>query len=209
MKKFLLIVILISGIGAESVAQFQKDSWMLEGGVGLGRTRFNNVQLNEKGNPTTTLSFSPKVGYFIKDQFAIGLSGSWNTQSTRFKMPNSSVNQRQSIQTFGGGVFLRKYFTITEDLSFFGESGIDFSWSRYRSRFGDPPKSDSFEISRGFGIYSEIGIQYFISPKVGTYLASTIFRYTSERTDRGFITTERQFQTGFILDPRFGFTFFF
>lgn len=106
----------------ETNAQMQKGFWMLEGSAGLERSRMTNLADDEKFDPTTGYSFHPKVGYFVANNYALGVSGLFGNSWFRNKdydqnLPNEFKKSNEF--TYGGGLFLRKYMPINEDLSFF------------------------------------------------------------------------------------------
>ncbi|MFL0682427.1 MAG: hypothetical protein ACJLTB_04200 [Algoriphagus aquaeductus] len=212
MRKLLLIVILICGIKAESIAQLQKDSWMLEGGIQFGKEHLNSPDPDFNYVPEKSFSVGPKVGYFIADGLAFGLSANWGSEWTPNTGPGNALLPdfyKSSKYSYGGGVFVRKYVEIKDELSFYGELGTELTLTRIRVKEGNPPTVNSSPAGKNLEIYGRLGLQYLISPKIGVHLSSKLMHYQSDRSDLGFVTNQKQFRTGFILDPRFGFTFFF
>ncbi|OYX13120.1 MAG: hypothetical protein B7Z16_16010 [Algoriphagus sp. 32-45-6] len=212
MRKLFLIIILICGVMAESNAQLQKDSWMLEGGIQFGREHLNSPDPNFNFVPEKSFSVGPKAGYFIADGLAFGLSASWGSEWTPNTGPGNALLPdfyKSSIYSYSGGVFVRKYVEIKDGLSFYGELGTELTWTRIRVKEVNPPTVNSSPSGKNLEIYARLGLQYLISPKIGVHLSNNLMHYQSGRTNLGFETTEKKFRTGFILDPRLGFTFFF
>lgn len=212
MRKLSILFLLILGFASESIAQLQKDSWMLEGGIQFGREQLNNPDPNFINLPSKSFSIGPKVGYFVSDRLAFGLSAKWGSEWTPNTGPGNTLLPdffKSSRPSFGGGVFVRKYVEIKDGLSFYGELGSELTWTRVRVKEGNPPTVTSSPSGKNLEIYARIGLQYLVSPKIGVHLSSDLMHYQRDRSDLGFATTQKQFRTGFILDPRFGFTFFF
>lgn len=211
MRKLLLIVILICGIKAESIAQLQKDSWILEGNLGIGGNRNASPQINDMVRLTTSYSLEPKAGYFVKDNLAIGLSGKLSDQWARDRNndPTFPANvSKVGTRTYGGGVFIRNYFEIKENLHFFGETGSRIFWSRSRQFLENPSRKETFSFRRDFDIYVLLGLQYLLSPKVGVHVNTNLVQYTGIRQEVGVVSKRSEFQAGFLINPRFGFTIF-
>lgn len=211
MKKLLLLILAIGFWSAESKAQLQKGSWMLEGSVGLERNRSYFPETDEKSNPVSGFTLHPIAGYFVLDNLAIGLSGllgsTWN-RNKNYDPDIPSDYKKGNTLNYGGGLFLRKYFPINESLSFFAEIGSEIFWDRQKSVFNEPT-GKSTEIQRStVSANGSLGIQYLISPKVGVHMQTNLVRYQNINSLVEFGYDRSEFRAGFLIDPRFGFTIF-
>lgn len=211
MRKFLLLILAIGFWSAESNAQMKKGSWMLEGSVGLDRSRDYFPQTDEKSNPVSGFTLNPKAAYFVSDNFAVGLSGILASSWSRNKDydPNIPYNYKKSnTLNYGGGLFLRKYFPINEDLSFFGEIGSEVFWVRQKS-ISNEPSGKMIEVQqRTISANCTLGLQYLISPKLGVHMQTNLIQYEKTKFLLEGNSSRSEFRAGFLINPRFGFTIF-
>lgn len=210
--KRVVLVLWILGLGSlELKAQMQKGTWMLEGSVGLERNIIVYPEVNYPSIPSATYSLHPKAGIFVKDKLAFGASviikNSWSkNQEYNENLPGDF--RKGSTFNYGGGLFLRKYTEINENLSFFGELGSDVSWVRQTLKYNEPFGTDSENISHVFNAQAIIGLQYLISPKVGVHMQTNMLQFQNSNAFAEFGTDRSEFQAGFLINPRFGLTVF-
>lgn len=209
MKKLFIFILAVGFWSAETKAQMQQGSWMLEGSVGLERSRSYFPDTDEKTNPVSGFTLLPKAGFFVADNLAIGLSGILGSTWSRNKDydPKIPFNFKKSNTVdYGGGLFLRKYFPINERLSFFGEVDSEIFWGRLKNI----SSSGKFiEIQRRtFSASGILGIQYLISPKVGVHMQTSLLQYQNMNSLVEYGSDRSEFRAGFLIDPRFGFTIF-
>ena len=211
MKKLLLLILFIGFGSSVSKVQMQQGSWMLEGSAGLERSRSYFPDTDEKSNPVSGFTLHPKVGYFVSDNLAIGLSGLLGSTWSRNKNydPKIPYNYKKgNILNYGGGLFIRKYFPINESLSFFGEIGSEIFWVRQKS-ISNEPSGKVIEVQRRtFSANGILGIQYLISPKVGIHMQTTLLQYQKMKSLVEYGSDRSEFQAGFLINPRFGMTIF-
>ncbi len=211
MKKLFILILAVGFWSVESKAQMQKGSWMLEGSAGLERSRITNLDTDEKYNPATVYSLHPKVGYFVADNFALGVSGLFGNSWIRNKDYDQNIpNQfkKSNAFTYGGGLFFRKYMPINEDLSFFAEAGSEIFWVNPRVVYNEPAGVESGLSRRTFSAQAVLGLQYLISPKVGVHLQTNLLQYQNSKTLEEFRIDQSEFRAGFLIEPRFGLTIF-
>lgn len=211
MKRLVFFTVLIGLFAQETFGQMQKSTWILEGNVGLSRIRTIFPGMNEKLNPQSSYTLHPKAGIFLKDNLAIGVSGLFGNSWTKNKdadrdSPFVPTNMRTT--RIGGGVFLRKYKEINEQLSFFGEIGTDISWEKQVVKYVDSRQNTERDNGQTFQAQGTLGLQYLISPKVGVHMQTNLFQYRNTQILPGFGTEISEFRAGFLIDPRFGLTIF-
>jgi Outer membrane protein beta-barrel domain len=97
-----------------------------------------------------TFAIQPGVGYFIKDNIAIGATIGFVNSSSKPVGGGSSASNSE----FGIGLMARYYTTPASQFSLFAQGAFEF-------------KSQSFDgggSTTGFGINAKPGINYFVSP---------------------------------------------
>lgn len=172
MKKnvFLLLVLFASLLPA--FAQTDEGSWLVGGSAGLDYT----VQ---SGSRAFNASLSPQGGYFVVDNFAVGVRLPLGLQST-FNETTSSlgsdIENRTLTYRAGIGPFVRYYFGKSA-IRPFVNAGADYQYSRTREKvnFSDEPYISN---ENSYSLFGGAGMAYFISQFVGleTQLTYTYFR---------------------------------
>ncbi|MEO7047155.1 MAG: outer membrane beta-barrel protein [Ferruginibacter sp.] len=149
MKKIALAIVILAGFSFASKAQTQKD-WFLIG------SDISDIGLNiQKGNTAFSFAVSPKVAWFIKDNFALG------------GQVNLGINTKKGSTDFNYGIGpLARYYFGSKDVStpkktrLFGEANVGI--------FGQNTKvtgSSSYNTNGlGFGIGP--GVAYFINENI-------------------------------------------
>jgi hypothetical protein len=114
MRKLTLVLSFLFVSIAFSFAQTQQGNFLLGGGfgAGLGTKQIetpgpNNTTIISKSR-STSLSFNPKVGFFIVDGFALGLDAEVRNTAER----NRDNDTRITSSYFTLGPFVRYYFPI-------------------------------------------------------------------------------------------------
>lgn len=210
MKKLLLLLIFLMVSQSLVYAQFQKGSIMARGNISLNHTntdrKFINPQFPNSDNRTENVwRLLPGVGYFIKDQLAIGAQGGLGRGT------NSYSESRTVTRDFYAGIFLRKFLVLDEKFSFILESYGNRVWGR-----------PFFESSDGKFYYSKVdgwnagislGVHYMLSKKIGVELKSGILEYNSTNTfnlmSQTNISQSSEFDLNLLSNFGLGLNFFF
>jgi hypothetical protein len=133
MKKVLLLAVFIVGtLTAE--AQTQTGNLMLGGALEFRSTS------RQAADNSSSFTLSPSVGYFMSDNFALGLSVGFETNST------GTGSDKTVNNSFGLGPFARYYvFTSNSQFGFFGQAALTFGTGA--SGLADGPKVNSSYLS--------------------------------------------------------------
>jgi outer membrane protein len=143
------------------------------GGMMVGANlSYYSINYKDSDSKNTYSSFSPSFGYFISDNFCVGLkvATSRNTSTTTTTSSGSS--------NFAVGPFARYYkFTSNESFAFFVEGGITFLSRRVEPMTGPDQKGSgfAFQISPGFS--------YFFTKHWSAELAFRGLRISSDNID--------------------------
>ena len=155
-------------------AQTDQGSMLVGGSAGLDYT----VQ---SGNRAFNASLSPQGGYFVIDNFAMGLRVPLGLQSSTSRTANPSggdVESNTLTYRAGIGPFLRYYFGKSA-IRPFVNGGADYQYSRTREK-DDFSERNRIQRQDSYSIFGGAGMAYFISQFVGleTQLGYTYFRST-------------------------------
>lgn len=161
----------LSNVNAQEVEPtfgFEEGGIILEGSLGFNSTKDKNTDVKTNG-----FSINPKIGYFITDDFAVGIEGAYGS-STR-EIAGTDVNDDK---TFGAGVFARYYFLeLGNRFKTYTELGVGYS--SIKDKINDN-KAD------GFGAGLNLGINYFVTDNIAiSFGLADVLSYTSTKADGG------------------------
>lgn len=157
MKKILIASILtLAALGSYNMAsaQLQKGNLLLGGQVG----NINFGRLNDN-NTNFSMSFSPRVGYFVVDNLAVGLANPWGI----------TWGDNYNITHGGLTVFGRYYFNdaktiVLNKARFFVGIETGFGSQRVKDKISYPEPA---VIKSSYGIFDvEAGFAYFLTSNV-------------------------------------------
>lgn len=147
MKRLFFTMLLVNA-ALITKAQTSAGTIMIGGSVG-----FNSNTQETAGDDlkSSTFSISPSAGYFLSDNFALGLE--FGFSSTKF-------SNDDKLTSLNVGPFARYYkFIVEEKFAFYGEAGFSFGSGKYDPDGGNEAKSSSF------GLNISPGFAYFFSNK--------------------------------------------
>ncbi|MEO5979466.1 MAG: outer membrane beta-barrel protein [Chryseolinea sp.] len=145
MQNKLAVILFMLAFGFCAKAQTSQGSVSLGGGFNFGASKDQNPGNDDK---TTSFSFSPQVGYFVVDNFEVGLALSLSTVNQK---PGDGTDYKDS--GFGIGPFARYYiFTSNEKFAFFGDARFGFNAYKHKPESGNDSKGSvaAFSVSPGF-----------------------------------------------------------
>ena len=211
MKKLLFTLTAIAGFTFASNAQdfgFKKTDFIVEG-------NFQATSINERNSDTkvSEFNFTPKVGYFVSDKFAVGLEFGIGQEK---QTTNPSVGETIARNnTFGVGAFGRYYFLeLGSRFKTYTELGAGYLNSRSKTEIAGTTTEDP--KVNGFGANLGIGANYFLTDKIAINFAFTdVLSYGSAKADVDgaksssvFNANVNQFNN-FFSNATFGLTFKF
>ena len=193
MKKFILssLAVLIVFL---SQAQIKKGQVLLGGSLGFGHSSSNyDSAYYQPNTKLTAFNISPSVGWAIKDNLLFGVEANYAHQRTT---QQSASNNYSDVNSFTGGVFIRKYKYLGSGFSFFAQSSLDLTYGH--TKYADPNPDNQRQNSYGFAIGFYPGVAFALSshwqletgfPNLG-YINYNHSKYTSESPagqDRNYI----------------------
>jgi outer membrane protein len=138
MNKSFILVLAFAAAVSFAHAQTSSGNMMLGGGFDFASTsRQGNSQ-----NNSSEVNFYPSFGYFVGDNFAVGLSLQVGSSRT------GNGDQRNVTNSFGFGPFVRYYIpTGNESLTFFGQAGLTVASTRNNPPVGPDRKGNSLTFA--------------------------------------------------------------
>ncbi len=188
-KPILYIFILLLAFPISGIAQMDKDSWLLRGKFGLDYQR-NKTDLNSTlpnypdqfgiTESVPSLVLSPGIGYFVSPNLFVGIDGLYGRSRGKYYNPLSETT-KSITNTFGVGLFARKFIPINDKTSFFVEANGGRHWIK---SFGKNENGEKFfhNQSGSVDINGVLGVQYLVTKNIGLDFYTNFFRYSSEKT---------------------------
>jgi hypothetical protein len=151
MKKYLLL--LTFSVPLCAVAQSIDDDRQ-QALLGQGRLNVGvNVSGGYGGYVGTSGHIAPRLQYFLKDGWSIGLEGRYD------------INSGSQTRFVGGGLSTRYYFLRAQRFALFGQFGATYGQSRYyadsngfnKTGSGSAQTINTFQTNAGLGVHYRIG----------------------------------------------------
>lgn len=170
MRKFTTLTFALLCLHFISNAQITKGSILIGGNISADfeNNRFGSFSSNKK-----TILVMPSIGLAVKENTFYGISLSYS---------NTNANGAENINTYGGGVFIRKYRPLGKGFYLIGQGGLSTNYSKYYQL----SSSGSIETFRQLYSYFSIfpGVSYAVSNKLHleTTLNNLLTLYYSHRS---------------------------
>jgi outer membrane protein len=143
-----------------------KGSFMIGGSVSTQSTEQTNT--SSTGNNATqtrsTLLITPRVGYFVTNNLAVGVEASFASDKNTVWSQYFAGMRVETTRTFVGGAFVRRYWPIGKAFSVFGHGGINYLDVHVRSEDGGA----SAETLKGSGLNVSLypGVNYTLGRRL-------------------------------------------
>lgn len=208
MKKVLFSIAMLAMGTTVATAQegygFSKGDVIVEGMMSYNTRDNKNTSVE-----TSDFTFTPKVGYFVTNDIAVGLQiGYGSDVENRY-----DANVKTTSSDFNVGVFGRYYFLdLGSKLKVYSEANVGFG--NYETETETGLGSVTTAEGTTFGINAGIGVNYFLTPKFAVNFALTdVIGYNTTKPEGGKSTNSfglevNQFNN-FFNGARFGLTFKF
>jgi hypothetical protein len=160
-------------------SQTEKGKMFIGGQFSLGGSTNSGLDsLTTNNSNVVTFSISPNLGYFIKDNLAIGVSlnlgntGETQNYQNSQNIPPYKTTYNYNYTSYGIGLFVRQYYNITGNFRFYLNGGINYSYqtTKLTNTYTDPYANDPTiqeNHANNFSINITPGLVYFITPKIG------------------------------------------
>lgn len=175
MKKLLLTLTAVSAIAFASHAQTEQGRTIVGGQLGL-----NTSSVKDSDDKSTNFSIAPEVGYFVSDNFALGLGVgySWAKQE--------STDSEHTLGAFTVAPFGR-YYKGEGNVKFFGQLSVPMAWGTLKS------DGDKTGTTANYGVELAPGIAYFPTNKLAIEFKVRGLYYNNgsvkDEIDGGKVTT--------------------
>jgi hypothetical protein len=161
MKKSTLLV---AGFLVVSLAQAQinKGAILIGGNIGFSSSTTEDFPATSE-TKNSGFNINPSIGYAIKTNTIVGVVLSYG-QSKSENDEVAGPDNSSEMNSFGGGIFVRKYVPLGKGFNFFGQGTASYNRSTTDNFFDNNKVSTQEQSAIGLGFYP--GISYGISKKV-------------------------------------------
>ena len=204
MKKMILsLSLLVFGFAnAQEVKEasafgFSKGNVFIEGQLSFESSK---ETLSAAGNDVSELkissvNFSPKAGYFVTDDFAVGVQlelVSGKREETTIIPGAPTLVEETKVGGFGAGVFARYYFLkLGERFKTYTELGVGFGSAKVEDNSQETAKINTF----GAGL--DLGINYFVTKNIAiSFGLADVLAFNSTKEENKVTGAETK-STGF------------
>ncbi|MBC5837242.1 OmpW family outer membrane protein [Flavobacterium muglaense] len=179
MKKIILTVAAVFAFGfanaqdgskSDKSFSFSDSDIFVEGNLGFNSTNNKNTEVK-----MNSVSFSPKISYFVAENLAVGVQVSVGSSKSEF---NGTTLSKSS--SFGAGVFGRYYFLdLGQRFKTYAEAGVNYGSTKEGL---SPADVKATGLGAGLGL----GINYFVTKKIVLNFAlRDILSYSTAKVDGG------------------------
>jgi hypothetical protein len=194
-QRILLSLLFVCSLVVSTRAQINKGAIWLG-----GQASYNQSSEKSLGSPTTNkttgFSINPAIGKAVKDNLVVGISaGYWHSKNKTGSTTNSNYN------SYGAGVFIRKYIPVISNLYLFGDARVNVSRGIEK---GYSTSGNSKNKYWNIAISATPGIAYAVTKNIQIETGvNSLFATVYQRRDSKQGTSEGKsssFNSGILLD---------
>ncbi|RQO70345.1 hypothetical protein DBR43_20195 [Pedobacter sp. KBW06] len=195
MNKKLIIAAALCGLALGSRAQTEKGNFLLGGNFS-----FNSNKTDEKYPRTNSFTIGPQIGYFISDNFAIGLKIAYG-YSRQKPFVEYTQNEGQPFRYARSGYreeglyinpFVRYYVNLNTKLKFFGAFSATIGDQRGKSIGENQNNSFYGTQNKSYGLILAPGLAFFPTKKLAIEFSTLLLNYQRYKWSSYSITGNRQ-----------------
>jgi len=208
-QRFLLSLVFVCTFMVTTRAQISKGAVWVGGSIGYNESKQEPFGSNASPVKSNTFTINPAIGTVVKDNLVVGI----NLLYGHTKSENDGTLETKS-NTYGAGVFVRRYFPVISRLYIFGDANAAFSSTktdRTMPNYSNPPASPTIKTTAKSWIGSvgiTPGIAFAVSKKfqLETSLNNLLsVAYTSTKTSgptENYNGKSHQFNAGVYADGK-------
>lgn len=125
-QRFLLSLVFVCAFMVTTRAQISKGAVWVGGSIGYSQSKNDFKDPIVQDYKTSSFNVSPAIGFVVKDNLVVGFRLTYGHDKTK---NNSSISESKT-NSYGGGIFVRKYIPIISRLYLFGEASAAYTASK-------------------------------------------------------------------------------
>src|SRR6476469_734436 len=186
MKKALLLTTILFLFIAATHALITKGSILLGGDVGFGNKKTDKSDLNKQND----FFIRPTIGLAVKDNLVAGILGNY----THTKTTNNASYLTSDNTIAGGGLFLRRYFSVAKNFYLYGEGDLSYNYNKFIESTGIDSRLDSrinaVTLSLAPGLAYAVSKKFHLELAFNNLVRAGYDKTRTETTSIGGKTTE-------------------
>lgn len=170
----LLTLAMLSAFALAANAQTEKGKTIVGGTIGYSNDKNNNDHVDSK---QTTFTLLPSIGYFIKDNLALGLGiGYSSVTANTSEKSEFLMNQKNKTDNFIVSPFIRHYVNISDQFKFFSQLSVPMRWGNVKTEVGSGNPAVNYVPGSSYktssiGVSIAPGLAYFPTRRIGIQLS--------------------------------------
>lgn len=144
---------------------------------------------------TTSIEFGPKVGYFISDNFSVGVGIGLNTSKTE----SADGNTKNTSNVFGIAPFARYHIPVGEKFYVFGEAALGVGFGGGKTKNGGT-SVDHDKIST-VGLAVSPGLIFLPSERIAIELSINLLSFNSRTQKDKENSSNKNISNSFSFGP--------
>lgn len=190
MRYFIFTIVFLGFIGS-SFAQVEKGLWFVSGQVNIELKTSESDFISTSGfnfessQFTRAIDFSPRVGYMVSNHWLIGADvnlGKLKTSRDQLATGAIPTKLQEWIDTFGVGLFTRRFFNMDENLQVFAEGRIGYSW--WEQRFDNNSTNvQTNQTVRNYVGRLSVGLHYWMLPNLSLEINAPFLTLSSQEVN--------------------------
>lgn len=193
-QKFLLSLLFVCSLAITTQAQINKGATWLGGSFAYGQSTEKSLG-STITNKTSGFTISPAIGKAVKDNLVVGAFATY--QHSRSKSGSTTTAK---YNTYGGGVFVRKYIPIVSQLYLFGDARVYVNRATESTSGTSDYKAKSWNV----GISATPGLSYAVTKGIqietGVYSLFSVSYQKKDQTVGSNNGKYNTFNAGLLLD---------
>ncbi|MFL5748299.1 MAG: outer membrane beta-barrel protein, partial [Niastella sp.] len=107
-------------------AQISKGAVWVGGSIGYNQSKNDFKDAAVKDYKNSSFNVSPAIGFVVKDNLVVGFRLNYGHD----KSENYGSTSESKSNSYGGGIFVRKYIPVISRVYVFGEAGAAYAYSK-------------------------------------------------------------------------------
>ncbi len=167
----------------------------------------SGTSISNEGTRATQFSISPRIGYFVADQFSIGIGMDYTLNEIEEPVDLSDPDTEYETEYDSDllfGPFFRYYLPVGVDKAFFLQANFGFGSSEDQIRIDEDQQTVSNDvfaasIGPGFTIYSTDGIGIEAIVNYNWARSNATYNFQGENNETTTFTNQIDFSIGFQI----------
>jgi hypothetical protein len=176
-------------------AQISKGTVLLGGNINFSSSGFSNEPDDYKNH---SYNVSPSLGFVVKENKVVGVNLSYN-----HSIYQTAANQKSVSDTYGGGVFLRRYLTLGKGFYLYGQGQLGVGIGNQKETSSvNAHKTTSTSVSAGLfpGVAYAVSRRFHLELSMN-YLVSVGYSSSKEHNANTPDIKSNQFNFSTNLNP--------